>query len=81
MPSNDPVERSLLSDTELLDTIRRDLHIIYTDVLRQPLPVPLAAALQRIETRSNFTMANVCRDKPGPAATCLTTSAQLTAPA
>ncbi len=67
MPSNDPVEHRSLSDTELLDTIRRDLQIIYTDVLRQPLPVLLAAALQRIEARSNLTTANGCRNKPGPA--------------
>ena len=52
MPSNDPVERRSLSDTELLNAIRRDLHTIYTDVLRQPLPAPLAAALERIEARA-----------------------------
>ncbi len=43
-----------LSDLELLDSIKRDLRAIYTDVIRQPLPEPLAAALQRLEARSNI---------------------------
>ncbi len=54
MSSNKTVVRSALTDAELLDAIRRDLHLIYTEVLRQPLPAPLASALQRIEARSNL---------------------------
>ena len=40
------------TDRELLDTIMRDLRAIYTDVIRQPLPPELAAALVRLETRT-----------------------------
>ncbi len=40
------------TDRELLDTIMRDLRAIYTDVIRQPLPPELAAALVRLEART-----------------------------
>lgn len=40
------------TDRELLDTIMRDLRAIYSDVIRQPLPPALAAALARLECRT-----------------------------
>ena len=43
---------SVLSDDELLAAITRDLRAIYSDVIRQPLPEALAAALQRLEDRA-----------------------------
>ena len=43
---------NVLSDTELLATITRDLRAIYSDVIREPLPEKLAAALDRVELRS-----------------------------
>jgi len=43
----------VLSDRELLDAVGRDLRAIYSDVLRQPLPPKLAAALERLEQRSS----------------------------
>ena len=43
---------TLLSDDELLAAITRDLRAIYSDVIRQPLPEALAAALQRLEHRA-----------------------------
>jgi hypothetical protein len=42
----------VLSDTELLAAITRDLRAIYSDVIREPLPEKLAAALARVELRS-----------------------------
>ncbi len=54
MPSASARPSHRLSDLELLDSIKRDLRAIYTDVIRQPLPEPLAAALQRLEARSNI---------------------------
>lgn len=52
MPAAQKKEHSLLSDDELLAVITRDLKAIYSDIIRQPLPRELAAALQRLETRS-----------------------------
>ncbi len=43
---------SVLSDTELLAAITRDLRAIYSDVIREPLPEKLAAALDRVEFHS-----------------------------
>ena len=42
----------MLSDTELLAAITRDLRAIYSDVIREPLPDRLAAALDRLEFHS-----------------------------
>jgi hypothetical protein len=44
---------SVLSDTELLAVITRDLRAIYSDVIREPLPDRLAAALNRLELHSS----------------------------
>ncbi len=60
------IERKLMSDAELLEAIRRDLHAIYSDVIRQPLP-PALAALQRIETRSNLALPLTPAGMQGPA--------------
>ena len=43
---------NVLSDTELLAVITRDLRAIYSDVIREPLPEKLAAALDRVELQS-----------------------------
>ncbi len=43
---------NVLSDTELLAAITRDLRAIYSDVIREPLPDKLAAALDRVELQS-----------------------------
>ncbi len=43
---------SVLSDTELLAAITRDLRAIYSDVIREPLPERLAAALDRVELQT-----------------------------
>ena len=43
---------NVLSDTELLAAITRDLRAIYSDVIREPLPEKLAAALDRVELQS-----------------------------
>ncbi len=43
---------NVLSDTELLAAITRDLRTIYSDVIREPLPEKLAAALDRVELQS-----------------------------
>ena len=43
---------NILSDTELLAAITRDLRAIYSDVIREPLPDRLAAALDRLEFHS-----------------------------
>jgi hypothetical protein len=43
---------NVLSDTELLAAITRDLRAIYSDVIREPLPDRLAAALDRLEYHS-----------------------------
>ena len=53
---------NLLSDTELLAVITRDLRAIYSDVIRAPLPEKLAAALDRLEFHSSVSTAlNVAR--------------------
>ena len=44
--------RSALSDTELLAAITRDLRVTYSEVIREPLPERLAAALDRVELRA-----------------------------
>jgi hypothetical protein len=44
---------SVLSDAELLAAITHDLREIYSDVIRQPLPDRLAAALDRLELHSH----------------------------
>ncbi len=62
-----PIEHKLMSDAELLEAIRRDLHAVYRDVLRQPLPPALAAALQRIEERSNLSLPTIPLAKESPA--------------
>ncbi len=43
---------NVLSDTELLTAITRDLRAIYSDVIREPLPEKLAATLDRLEFHS-----------------------------
>ncbi len=43
---------NVLSDTELLAAITRDLRAIYSDVIREPLPEKLAAAVDRLEFQS-----------------------------
>ncbi len=43
---------NVLSDAELLTAITRDLRAIYSDVIREPLPDRLAAALDRLEFHS-----------------------------
>ncbi len=43
---------NVLSDTELLAAISRDLRAIYSDVIRAPVPEKLAAALDRLEFHS-----------------------------
>ena len=40
---------SMMSDEELLRTISKDLRSLYTDIIRQPLPTKIEAALARIE--------------------------------
>lgn len=53
---------SVLSDTELLAAITRDLRAIYSDVIREPLPERLAAALDRLELHSGAsTQMNIVR--------------------
>ena len=51
MPATRQKERPLLSDDELLAVITRDLKAVYSDIIRQPLPKELAAALKRLEMR------------------------------
>ena len=51
MPTTRQKEPPLLSDDELLAVITRDLKAVYSDIIRQPLPKELAAALQRLEMR------------------------------
>ncbi len=51
MPATRQKEPPLLSDDELLAVITRDLKAVYSDIIRQPLPKELAAALQRLEMR------------------------------
>ncbi len=43
---------NVLSDTELLAAISRDLRAIYSEVIRAPVPEKLAAALDRLELQS-----------------------------
>ena len=53
---------NVLSDAELLATITRDLRAIYSDVIREPLPEKLAAALHRLELQSCVsTRTNIAR--------------------
>jgi hypothetical protein len=40
---------SLVSDEELLRTISEDLRSLYADIIRQPLPTKIEAALARID--------------------------------
>jgi hypothetical protein len=40
---------SLISDEELLRTISEDLRSLYADIIRQPLPPKIEAALTRID--------------------------------
>ncbi len=40
---------SMMSDEELLRAISEDLRSLYTDIIRQPLPTKIEAALVRIE--------------------------------
>jgi hypothetical protein len=40
---------SMMSDEELLRTIGDDLRSLYADVIRQPLPTKIEAALARID--------------------------------
>ncbi len=55
-------EPNVLSDTELLAAITRDLRAIYSDVIREPLPDRLAAALDRLEFHSGVsTPLNIAR--------------------
>jgi hypothetical protein len=51
MPTKKPIVA--VTNRELLDAIMRDLRAIYVDVIRQPLPPALAAALVRLETRAH----------------------------
>ena len=39
----------MMSDEELLRTIGEDLRSLYTDIIRQPLPAKIEAALTRID--------------------------------
>ncbi len=54
VPTTRQKERPLLSDDELLAVITRDLKAVYSDIIRRPLPKELAAALQRLETRTDL---------------------------
>ncbi len=54
MPTTRQKEPPLLSDDELLAVITRDLKAVYSDIIRRPLPKELAAALQRLETRTDL---------------------------
>ncbi len=54
MPATRQKEPPLLSDDELLAVITRDLKAVYSDIIRRPLPKELAAALQRLETRTDL---------------------------
>ena len=40
---------SMMSDEELLRTIGQDLRTLYADIIRQPLPAKIEAALTRID--------------------------------
>jgi hypothetical protein len=40
---------SMMSDDELLRTIGQDLRTLYADIIRQPLPPKIEAALTRID--------------------------------
>ncbi len=59
MPPARPAPHNPLSDAELLDAIMRDLRTVYSDIIKQPLPDELAAALQRLKDRTAETPANV----------------------
>jgi hypothetical protein len=54
LPTPQDPAPNVLSDTELLAAITRDLRAIYSDVIREPLPEKLAAALDRVEFRSSI---------------------------
>jgi hypothetical protein len=43
------VRRSSISDTELLRTIGNDLRSLYAEVIKQPMPRNIEAALERID--------------------------------
>ncbi len=60
---SDPVRREKASDAELLAAITRDLRAIYSDIIREPLPDELAAALRRLESRSGNACASHERGK------------------
>ncbi len=49
---SDSARRERASDAELLAAITRDLRAIYSDIIREPLPDDLAAALSRLESRA-----------------------------
>jgi hypothetical protein len=46
---NTSAKRSSISDTELLRTIGNDLRSLYAEVIKQPLPRNIEAALERID--------------------------------
>jgi hypothetical protein len=62
---------SMVSDEELLRTIGQDLRSLYADIIRQPLPPKIEAALSRIDhaqrSGSNLTRpaAHWARTSPG----------------
>ncbi len=43
------IRASTMSDEELLRTIGEDLRTLYADIIRQPLPSKIEAALARID--------------------------------
>jgi hypothetical protein len=51
---------SRISDEELLRTIRDDLRSLYAEIIRQPLPAAIEAALARID-REQVRTANLTR--------------------
>jgi hypothetical protein len=46
---------SRVSDEELLQTIRDDLRSLYAEIIRQPLPPAIEAALARIDREQDRT--------------------------
>jgi hypothetical protein len=55
--SNGGRQTSMISDTDLLRTIGQDLRAIYAEVIKQPLPRNIEAALLRIDreqTRAGY---------------------------
>jgi hypothetical protein len=49
MMAKTETEHPTISDAELLRTIGHDLRTLYSDVIRQPLPSNIKAALARID--------------------------------